>query len=95
MTTPPGDQPPYGEPEQPYQQPGPTPYQPPAQPYQQYQQPYGQPYPPYGGYPMWMLVVFGWLMVVGLIVAAFAAARVRWREGTALTDPGDRAEEVS
>ena len=50
---------------------------------------------PYGGYPGWMLVVFGWLMVLSLIVAAFAAARVRWREGTSLTDPGDRVEEVS
>ena len=50
---------------------------------------------PYGGYPMWMLVVFGWVMVISLIAAAFAAARVRWREGTSLSDPGDRREEVS
>jgi neurotransmitter:Na+ symporter, NSS family len=49
---------------------------------------------PYGGYPMWMLVVFGWLMVVSLAVAAFAATRVRWREGTSLADPS-RTEEVS
>jgi neurotransmitter:Na+ symporter, NSS family len=49
---------------------------------------------PYGGYPMWMLIVFGWLMVVSLGVAAFAAARVRWREGTSLEDPSP-VEEVS
>jgi NSS family neurotransmitter:Na+ symporter len=49
---------------------------------------------PYGGYPGWMLIVFGWLMVVSLVVAAFAAARVRWREGTSLEDPSP-AEEVS
>ncbi|MCA1783653.1 MAG: sodium-dependent transporter [Dermatophilaceae bacterium] len=50
---------------------------------------------PYGGYPGWMLIVFGWLMVVSLVVAAFAAARVRWREGTSLEDPSERLEEVS
>ena len=49
MTTPPGDQPPYGE--QPPGQPSPPPYggsyQAPGQP------PYQQPYPPYGyGYPV-------------------------------------------
>jgi hypothetical protein len=62
MTTPPGDQPPYGEPsEPPYppQQPYPGAYQggyqQPGQPGQPYpppgQQPYQQPYPPYG-YPV-------------------------------------------
>lgn len=51
---------------------------------------------PYGGYPMWMLVVFGWLMVVAIAVAGFVAARVPWREGTSLADPSvHEGEEVS
>jgi neurotransmitter:Na+ symporter, NSS family len=51
---------------------------------------------PYEGYPGWMLIVFGWLMVVGLIVAAFAAARVPWRASTSLEDPSVHAgREVS
>ena len=44
---------------------------------------------------MWMLVVFGWLMVVAIAVAGFVAARVPWREGTSLADPSvHEGEEV-
>ena len=51
---------------------------------------------PYGGYPGWMLVVFGWLMVVAIAVAGFVAARVPWREGTSLADPSvPDSEEIS
>jgi NSS family neurotransmitter:Na+ symporter len=51
---------------------------------------------PYGGYPSWMLIVFGWLMVVAIAVLAFLAARVPWREGTSLHDPSvHEGEEVS
>ena len=46
---------------------------------------------PYGGYPQWMLVVFGWLAAALVAVAGFAIARVPWRPETSL-DVGDRPE---
>ena len=46
---------------------------------------------PYGGYPRWMLVVFGWLAAALVAVAGFAIARVPWRPETSL-DVGDRPE---
>ncbi len=42
---------------------------------------------PYGGYPTWMLLVFGWGAAVAVVVVGFAAARMRWRSPTALEDP--------
>lgn len=49
MTNPPGDQPPYGDPNDPNQQP----YQQGGYPQQPYQQGYQQPYPQqYGGFPV-------------------------------------------
>lgn len=42
---------------------------------------------PYGDYPMWMLLVFGWGAVVGVVVFALIAARVRWQPNTPLELP--------
>ena len=42
---------------------------------------------PYEDYPTWLLVVFGWLMVVLLPVVGFALARMPWRAGTHLDGP--------
>ena len=39
---------------------------------------------PYEGYPTWLLVVFGWGMVVLLPVVGFLLARLPWRPGTHL-----------
>ena len=41
---------------------------------------------PYGGYPQWMLVVFGWLAAALVAVAGFAIARVPWRPETIFDD---------
>ncbi|MDP3890469.1 sodium-dependent transporter [Nocardioides sp.] len=47
---------------------------------------------PYGGYPGWMLVVFGWLPVVAMIVlAAGLALALPWRKDTPLTGYDDPA----
>lgn len=42
---------------------------------------------PYGDYPTWLLLVFGWLMVVALPLVGFLLARVKWRAGTHLDGP--------
>jgi NSS family neurotransmitter:Na+ symporter len=42
---------------------------------------------PYGGYPNWMLLVFGWGAAAAVIVFGFVAARMRWRDDNALTVP--------
>ena len=42
---------------------------------------------PYGGYPTWMIAVFGWGAAAAVIVFGFAAARVRWKDPRALDDP--------
>ncbi|WP_370615269.1 sodium-dependent transporter [Mumia sp. Pv 4-285] len=42
---------------------------------------------PYGGYPGWMLNVFGWGTVVAVIVFGFVATRVPWRPETTLQVP--------
>jgi NSS family neurotransmitter:Na+ symporter len=42
---------------------------------------------PYGDYPGWLLLVFGWLLVVVLPVAGFLLARLPWRPGTHLDGP--------
>ena len=42
---------------------------------------------PYEGYPSWLLLVFGWGLVVALPVLGFALARLPWRAGTHLDGP--------
>ena len=42
---------------------------------------------PYGDYPTWLLLVFGWLVVVALPLVAFLLARLPWRAGTHLDGP--------
>jgi neurotransmitter:Na+ symporter, NSS family len=42
---------------------------------------------PYEDYPGWLLLGFGWLLVVALPLVAFLVARVPWREGTHLDGP--------
>jgi NSS family neurotransmitter:Na+ symporter len=42
---------------------------------------------PYGGYPTWMLLVFGWGTAIAAMVGGFLAARVPWRDAGALTMP--------
>jgi neurotransmitter:Na+ symporter, NSS family len=44
---------------------------------------------PYGGYPGWMLAVFGWGAAAAVIIFGFVAARIPWRHKDALTIPGD------
>ena len=38
----------------------------------------------YEGYPAWMLAVFGWVMVLAVLVLGFVLARIAWRPGTSL-----------
>ncbi len=52
---------------------------------------------PYEDYPTWLLVTFGWLMVVALPLIGFLLARLKWRAGTHLDGPppgSDPAEPV-
>ncbi|WP_369133714.1 sodium-dependent transporter [Modestobacter sp. I12A-02662] len=42
---------------------------------------------PYEGYPTWLLLVFGWLMVAALPLVGFLLARLPWRAGTHLDGP--------
>jgi NSS family neurotransmitter:Na+ symporter len=42
---------------------------------------------PYGDYPTWLLLGFGWLLVVALPLIGFAFARLPWRAGTHLDGP--------
>ncbi|RBY89374.1 sodium-dependent transporter [Blastococcus sp. TF02A-30] len=42
---------------------------------------------PYEGYPGWLLLVFGWLLVVVLPLLGFLLARLPWRAGTHLDGP--------
>jgi len=42
---------------------------------------------PYGDYPTWLLLFFGWLLVVALPLVAFLVARLPWRAGTHLDGP--------
>jgi neurotransmitter:Na+ symporter, NSS family len=39
---------------------------------------------PYEDYPAWLLLVFGWLMVLALPLVGFLLARLPWRAGTHL-----------
>jgi neurotransmitter:Na+ symporter, NSS family len=43
----------------------------------------------YGGYPGWMLAVFGWGAAAAVLVFGFVAARMPWAHKDALTIPGD------
>ncbi len=42
---------------------------------------------PYGGYPAWMLSVFGWGVAGLVLVAGFVLALLPWRDPRALDDP--------
>jgi NSS family neurotransmitter:Na+ symporter len=42
---------------------------------------------PYEDYPSWLLLVFGWLLVVALPLVGFLLARLPWRTGTHLDGP--------
>ncbi|MGY1804177.1 sodium-dependent transporter [Blastococcus sp. SYSU D00922] len=42
---------------------------------------------PYEGYPSWLLLTFGWLLVVVLPLLGFLLARLPWRAGTHLEGP--------
>ncbi|MDK3258649.1 sodium-dependent transporter [Blastococcus capsensis] len=42
---------------------------------------------PYEGYPTWLLLGFGWLLVVALPLVGFLLARLPWRAGTHLDGP--------
>jgi neurotransmitter:Na+ symporter, NSS family len=42
---------------------------------------------PYEDYPTWLLMGFGWLLVVALPVVGFVVARLPWRAGTHLDGP--------
>ena len=46
---------------------------------------------PYGDYPAWMLWVFGWGVVLGVVVFAAIASRIKWGPNTPL-NVGDEAE---
>ncbi|HHU10636.1 MAG TPA: sodium-dependent transporter [Intrasporangiaceae bacterium] len=50
---------------------------------------------PYGGYPQWMLIVFGWLMAISLPIFGWIASQVSWRPDTSLAEPQYKTEEVS
>ncbi|UZN04090.1 sodium-dependent transporter [Cellulomonas sp. S1-8] len=47
---------------------------------------------PYEDYPTWLLVVFGWAMVLVLPVVGFLLARLPWRAGTHLDGPPPGAD---
>lgn len=44
---------------------------------------------PYGGYPTWMLAVFGWGAAAAVIVVGFLVARVPWRGEDVAADVSD------
>lgn len=47
----------------------------------------------YGGYPVWMVNVFGWGVAGGVIVLGFLASRLPWRASTSLELPSEDLEE--
>ena len=50
---------------------------------------------PYEDYPTWLLLGFGWLMVVALPVVGLLLARLPWRPGTHLDGPPPGADLVT
>lgn len=44
---------------------------------------------PYGGYPTWMLLVFGWGVAFAVIVLSVVLARIKWRPSTSLSIGSD------
>lgn len=49
---------------------------------------------PYGGYPTWMIALFGWGAAASVMVAGYLLAPIRWRAGTSLEIPADDEEGV-
>ena len=49
---------------------------------------------PYEGYPTWLLLGFGWLLVVALPLLGFLLTRVAWRDGTHLDGPPPGSDPV-
>lgn len=47
---------------------------------------------PYGGFPTWMLALFGWGSAAIVAVAGYVLAPTRWRPGTSLEAPVDDIE---
>jgi NSS family neurotransmitter:Na+ symporter len=47
---------------------------------------------PYGGYPQWMLLIFGWGGALAVLVVGFLLARVRWRPDTPVHGEGRETE---
>jgi NSS family neurotransmitter:Na+ symporter len=45
---------------------------------------------PYGGYPTWMLALFGWGAAAAVMLLGYVLAPVPWRVETSLDDPGLR-----
>jgi hypothetical protein len=50
---------------------------------------------PYEDYPAWLLLGFGWLLVVALPLVAFLVARLPWRAGTYLEGPPPDSDAVT
>lgn len=49
---------------------------------------------PYGGYPTWMIALFGWGAAASVMVAGYILAPIRWRHDTSLDAPTDDTEGV-
>ncbi|MBC9225514.1 sodium-dependent transporter [Aeromicrobium sp. 636] len=49
---------------------------------------------PYGGYPTWMIAVFGWGAAAVVMVAGYVLAPTPWRPGTSLDGPDETADEA-
>ncbi|WP_313407126.1 sodium-dependent transporter [Aeromicrobium sp.] len=49
---------------------------------------------PYGGYPTWMIALFGWGAAASVMVAGYLLAPIPWRRGTSLEAPTDDTEGV-
>jgi len=47
---------------------------------------------PYGGFPTWMLALFGWGSAAAVMVAGYILGPTRWRPGTSLDAPTDDIE---
>lgn len=43
---------------------------------------------PYGGFPIWMLALFGWGAAAVAMLCGYLFAPIPWRKGTSLADPG-------